>query len=132
MPGPIRKPLFHPVRTQPITETAIKLFIQMCRCHCTCEPDERGYRPFNCAGCKRWDQLDDHLRLELKLMPWEFPSIENASVPVHPTCQPDERGQKLWRALEAGARELRRREREARRAARQPSTPPTSPEPAHD
>lgn len=132
MPGPIRKPLFHPVHAQPITETAVKIFLQMRRCRCTCEPDERGYRPFDCAGCNRRDELDDLLRAELKSKPWEWPTFENPYVPVHPTCKPDERGRKLWLALEAGIRELRRREREARRAARQASTPPTSPEPAHD
>jgi hypothetical protein len=130
MPGPVRKPLAHPARAQRITETAIRIFLQMRRRRCTCDPDDRGYRPRDCAGCKRWNELDELLRTELKSGPHEWPTVEDPKARVHPTCQPDERGRKLWRALEAGARELRRKEREARCAARQPSTPPTLPEPA--
>jgi len=130
MPGPIRKPLLHPARNQPITETAVKVFLQMRRCRCTCEPDDRGYRPLDCAGCKRWNELDELLRSELKSGPHEWPTVENPHISAHPTCKPDERGRRLWLALEAGARELRRKERAARRAARQSLTPPTAPQPA--
>jgi hypothetical protein len=130
MPGSIRKPLAHPARAQSITKIAIELFLKMKRIRCTCERDDRGYRPRDCAGCKRWNELDELLRSELKSGPHEWPTIESPFVAVHPTCKPDERGRKLWLALEAGARELRRKERAARRVARQSSTPPSPSEPA--
>jgi len=100
-------------RQAQITPTAIKLFVEMRRCRCTCDPDVRF--PPKCDGCKRYDDLDDHLRHELDCKPWNFPTLEDPDAPLHPTCRPDEEARELWRALEAGARELRRREREARR-----------------
>src|SRR5215471_7573426 len=110
--------------TSQLSLTAIKLFMEMRRCRCTCDPDVR----FDiCPGCERWDELDDHLCVELGLKPWEFPTFENPSARVHPTCQPDERARKLWLALEAGARELRRDERAARKAAKNGASSSTSP-----
>jgi hypothetical protein len=117
MPGPIRKPLFHPLRTGvQITPTAIKVFTEMRRCVCSCAPIdwdgaywERGEL---CDGCRRYWNLHGHLHKELRAKPWQWPVIERptarnpypAGSAAAKDWRPDERGRELWRLLEQAAR----------------------------
>src|SRR6516164_6713042 len=112
-----------PIRRQhepPVTETAIKAFMKMQRCVCTCEPDSYD----RCPGCEAWWSYHDVIRHELHARLWEWPCVEdpregNPHPPGtynHARWQPDEKGRERWRALERGAKELRRRERAIRRA----------------
>jgi hypothetical protein len=105
----------------PVTETAIKLFIQMQRLRCTCDPEKRFDE---CPGCERWKALEEHLGRELGCRPWEYPAIQDprAGNPEPPGTynyerwQPDLKARERWKALARGTRELRRQERQARRA----------------
>jgi hypothetical protein len=128
MPGTRRTPISRQ-RTPQVTPTAVKIFEAMRRCVCTCDPDDRFDE---CPGCKRWWDLHHHLSHELGCKPWEFPCIEEprgrnpepTSTYNHELWQPDLAAQERWRALEDGAREMRRAERAARRAK---AAPPRSP-----
>lgn len=107
MPGTRRTPIDRSRKPQ-ITITAIRLFERMRRCR----DDDR------------WWALHGSLCDELGTWPWEWPAIENPAggnphppgTANHASWEPDEEARERWRALEAGARELRKREREARRA----------------
>jgi len=140
MPGPIRKPLAHPVRTQQITPRAIQLFDQIRRVRCSCPPiDWEGeyWKGRECPGCKRWWQLHNELHDELGGKPWEWPAIEDpetqnpypAKYPAHWSWQADREAQARWLLLAAASREARRQERAARRAkaATAPAAPPEPP-----
>jgi hypothetical protein len=118
--------------TPPITEAAVKTFIEMQRCVCTCDPDV----PYDeCPGCKRWKQLDERLMYELKLDRVVYPTISNpeARNPYPPgthgyvTWEPDREGQARWLALEQAAREMRQKERKAQRARKVAEQPPPAP-----
>src|SRR5262245_7224343 len=99
-----------PIRRQhepPVRETAVKIFMQMQRLVCTCDPD----RPYeDCDGCKQWSDLHHRLHRELGAKIWEFPCIENPhsgnpeppGTYNHEHWQPDEKGRARWRALEQG------------------------------
>src|SRR5262249_32215020 len=95
----------------------------MRRCICTGDPGDKLCR---CAGCNRWWELHEHLSDEVRAKVWEFPVVEdpragNPEPPGtlnHTRWRPDERGRALWRALTAGACQLRREERARRIAAR--------------
>src|SRR5262249_33621980 len=125
MPGPIRKPLAHPVRTQMITPAAIRLFDQIRHVRCTCPPiDWEGeyWKGRECPGCKRWWQLHNELHDELGGKPWEWPAIQDpeaqnpypAKYPAHWSWQPDREAQARWRLLAAASREARRKARRAK------------------
>ena len=94
----------------PVSELAIRLFMKMQRCR----------------NCDRWWDLHTELRREVGAKLWKWPCIEDphAGNPEKPGTynyerwKPDEKARARWRALEQGARELRRREREVRRAAK--------------
>ena len=124
-----RTPIDRRRRAPRVTLAAVKIFVEMRRCACTFDPEDRYDK---CAGCERWWELHKHLSRELHCKPWEFPAIENpdAGNPELPGThnyerwRPDERGRALWRALDTGAREMRRAERARRRAeAAAPSSP---------
>jgi hypothetical protein len=113
-----------PIRRQhepQINEAAVRLFIAMQRLRCTCDPNNRFYE---CPGCKQWRDLEHRLSREIGAKIWEYSCIENPRTgnpePLgtynHARWQPDEKGRERWRALEQGAKELRRRERAIRRA----------------
>jgi hypothetical protein len=115
-----------PIRRQhepPVSETSIKIFMQMQRLVCTCTPN----KPYDdCPGCQQWWDLEHRLRHELGARLWEFPCIEhpawgNPEPPGtynHARWQPDEKGRERWRALQHGANELRRREKQRAKAER--------------
>jgi hypothetical protein len=122
--------------TPSITETAIKVFMEMQRCYCTCpprDPDNPGARK-DCSGCAKWWALHSDLCHELGKRPWQWPCIEDPRAgnpePLgtlnHAEWRPDEEARARWRALEAGARELRRQQRQAKRNAQPDATPPPS------
>jgi len=106
MSGTRRTPIARSREPQ-VTETAVKIFTQMQRC----------------SG-ERWWDLHDYLRRELHAKLWEWPCIEdpregNPHAPGsynHEHWEPDLKAQERWKALERGAREMRRQERAARRA----------------
>src|SRR5262245_25775226 len=128
-----------PIRRQhepPVSETAIKIFMQMQRLVCTCTPD----KPFeDCPGCKEWSDLHSHLHRELGAKVWEWPCIENPAwgnpeppgTHNHERWQPDLKAQERWKALERGAREMQRQDRAAQRAKAAEPLPsgPAPPEP---
>jgi hypothetical protein len=107
MPGTRRTPIDRSRKPQ-ITVAAIQLFKKM------------RY----CRNENRWWQLHGALCDELATPAWAWPCIENpadgnpypAGTANHTNWEPDEDARERWCALEQGARELRRREREARRA----------------
>ena len=97
-------------RTPPVSETAIRIFMRMRRC-----PEEGD----------RWWDLHSKLARELGAHPSEWPCIQRPENPYPPEHgnyewwerQRDPVCQERWRLLEEGARELRRRDREARKVA---------------
>jgi hypothetical protein len=98
-----------------ITPEAIRLFMAMQRCRCSCEPDRDWVRKGRCPGCERWSDLHYKLHRELGCYPWED---------VLPAG--DERDDKWGRrartrkkALEAAVKEARR---QAKAAAGEPAT----------
>lgn len=131
MPGPIRKPLFHPARTQMITARSIEIFDTMMRERCSCAPGER----FACPSCKRWERLDEELGVEMKVPVWRYPTISNPQgknpYPVghgcHRTWEPDHEGRELWLALAAASKEAKREARRAKAAATQEADPVADP-----
>jgi len=134
VPGPIRKPLFHPLRTGvQITPRAVELFTEMKAFACTCAPidwDGAYWVRDRCEGCEQWWTLHAELHRELRARLWDWPVVEspNSACPypagsaAAQAWKPDEEARARWRALEAGARELRR----ARTA---PSSPPPTQQP---
>jgi hypothetical protein len=113
-----------PIRRQhepQIDEAAIRIFMMMQCCVCTCNERERFSK---CPGCTKWWDLEHQLSREIGAKVWEFPCIESPHwgnpEPVgsnnHTHWQPDEKGRERWQALEQGAKELRRRKRAIRRA----------------
>src|SRR5262245_44749719 len=58
----------------PVTETAIKIFMQMQRLRCTCDPNKRFG---TCPACERWKILEQHLSHELQCRVWEYPCIQD-------------------------------------------------------
>jgi hypothetical protein len=109
MSGTKRVPLSRQ-HTPPVSERAIRLFIKMQRYPRTWRDD-------------RWWDLEQELRHEVHAKLWDYPCIEdpaegNPETPGtgnYDRWRPNETARALWRALNAGARELRRRERAARR-----------------
>jgi hypothetical protein len=85
-------------RNPPVTERAVRIFMRMQRC-----PREGD----------RWWQLHSELADEVQAKPWAWPAIED---PRHKIPEPDEEAQALWKVLDAAARDLRTRERQARRS----------------
>jgi hypothetical protein len=109
--------------TPPVSERAIKLFMQMQKC--------RRYS-------SRWWSLHNELHDLSHSKLWNWPCVEDPregnppGTYNHRHWTPNEEARALWRALDAGARELRRQERAIRRAkaeaapatAAQPEQPP--------
>jgi hypothetical protein len=133
MSGTRRTPIARS-RTPPVTPEAVRLFRAMQRCRCTCEPDRVGHK--QCAGCERWWDLHTELRRETRSKLWDWPCIEDPSegnphppgTYNHERWKPDLEARELWRALDQGAREMRRQERAARCAkAAQPEATPDQP-----
>jgi hypothetical protein len=123
-----------------ITVAVIRMFEQLKRCRCTCDPDDRYT---DCAGCKKRLALDEQIGRELKTPVWQYPCVERpGATNPYPRAHGnyewwetrDPAPRELWLALERAARELRRQEREAQRAnaarkaaaAPPPSSPPSS------
>jgi hypothetical protein len=98
-----------PAQRIPVTERAIRLFMRMRRYE---ERDER------------WWDLHNELFDEVHAKPWNWPCVQPPDACAddfappgtrnHRTWKPNLAAQALWRALEDGARELRRRDRAAR------------------
>src|ERR1700758_2226251 len=118
MPGTRRTPINRQHRP-PVSVRAVRLFMKMRRCR----------------DSDRWWDLHTELRREVGAKLWEWPCIEdpragNPEIPGtynYERWKPDEKARERWRALEQGARELRRQERAAWRAkAADTAEPPTS------
>jgi len=122
MPGPIRKPLAHPVRTLPITPKAIQLFDAMRRCHCTCPKNRNPLT--RCSACDRWWKLQNELRDELHTKPWEYPCVEDPREADAPDDRPE--AQERWRLLAEAAREAKRQERAAPNGSGSTERPPAA------
>jgi len=112
MSGTTRTPIGRQPTPQ-VTPRAIQLFDTMMRIRCTCGPGER----FACPGCKRWDELDAELGVEMKVPIWRLgctisnPQGKNPYPPGtygHRTWEPDHEGRELWLLLAAASREARR------------------------
>jgi hypothetical protein len=57
-----------------ITAVAHKIFGEMRQCACTCTaPEDWVMDP--CPGCRRWQQLHQHLWRELHFRLWEWPCV---------------------------------------------------------
>jgi hypothetical protein len=110
MAGTRRIPL-NRQHTPPVTEHAIRLFMQM------------QQHPWYSES---WWQLEHQLRREVHARPWNFPCVEPEDAARYQTWEPNETAQALRQALEAGARELRRQQRQAKRNAQPDTTPPPS------
>jgi hypothetical protein len=53
-------------------DLAIRIFDEMRAQPCTCPPDADGDE---CPGCRRWWELEHHLRHALDLRLWDFPVV---------------------------------------------------------
>jgi len=96
-----------------ITVRAIEIFDAMMRIRCSCDPDDRNTK---CAGCRRYDLLDEQLGLELKTPVWQLPTIARPGgvcpyPPGHAGCawweNRDRAAEKLWLALDQASRAAR-------------------------
>jgi len=127
-----------PVARSPIpqiTPEAVRLFDAMRRCRCTCPPiDWKGkyWGRQQCAGCKRWWELQNQLCDEVHAPIWQYPCIEDRrtqnpyprNTAAHQSWQPCLEAQALWLQLDAAAREVRREQRAARKAGARPQPDP--------
>jgi len=105
MAGTRRTPLNRQHRP-PITEAAVRIFIEMQVQRCTCSPRDAGTNIKECPGCERYWAVHSRLSAELGCRPWEYPCIEDPDAP--PTnYERDPQALARWRALEAGTRVLR-------------------------
>src|SRR5262245_45975289 len=127
-----------PIHRQPgskVTPTAIKLFIEMQRIRCTCDPDDRFDQ---CPGCKKRLELDEQIGIEMKAPIWEYPCIERPGLKnpyprAHANYEWFEKRpsgpRERWIALEQAVREMRRQERAAQRARKATAALTAPPEP---
>ena len=116
MPGTRRTPI-NRQHKPPVSELAVRLFMKMQRHEWMSD---------------RWWELEHQLRHEVRAKLWDYPCVEDprqgnpekVGTYNHEHWRPNETARALWRVLDAGARELRRRDREARRAKATPPSPP--------
>jgi hypothetical protein len=120
-----------------VTPRAIKLFDAMQRCNCTCPERDWGGKYWEheqCAGCVKYYALRDKLHDELKLSPWDWPTVqsptaENPYPPFHaqfPLWKPDHKAVKRWKILYQASREAKQKliaPAKAKRKAARPAPP---------